>query len=72
VTDKLPDWRRWQGWRESVYAEARVVERCGYCDFQTAGPLEEARAAFEQHQCDRPRPVASKRRGERVPAQVMG
>jgi hypothetical protein len=42
--------------------EPPVVERCAYCDFTVSAPLEQARQAFAQHACDRPKPVATARR----------
>jgi bacterioferritin-associated ferredoxin len=39
-----------------------VTVKCGHCSFLAFAPLEEARAAFEQHDCDRPKPEPSKRR----------
>jgi hypothetical protein len=34
-------------------AEPRGVERCGYCDFSVAAPLEETRQASQDHVCGR-------------------
>ena len=33
-----------------------VRERCAFCSFEASAPLEQARAAFAQHECERPRP----------------
>jgi hypothetical protein len=41
---------------------APVRTTCAYCGFTVTAALEQARDAFEQHRCDRPRPVASSRR----------
>jgi hypothetical protein len=62
VTDRLPQERRWQGWREGMFAEARVTERCAYCSFTVSAPLEQARQSFAEHVCDRPKPEPMKRR----------
>ena len=59
---KLPDGRRWHGWGEPRLVDARVVERCAFCDFTVAAPAAEAREAFAQHVCDRPKPKTSIRR----------
>jgi hypothetical protein len=50
---------------EPAYArpvDARVTTKCSHCSFEVSAPLEEARAAFERHACDRPRPETSSRR----------
>lgn len=59
---KLPDLRRWQGWRSPVRMDLRVVERCAFCAFEMVAPFEQAREAFAAHVCDRPKPDLSKRR----------
>jgi hypothetical protein len=39
--------------------EATVVERCEFCSFVATGPLEQARRAFAEHECGRPKPEKS-------------
>jgi hypothetical protein len=67
------DERQWQGWGVPgngaryrgpfpAFPEPPVTERCAYCSFTVSAPLEEAREAFQAHECGRPRPVTSKRR----------
>jgi hypothetical protein len=55
---------RWQNWRERVGLplEPVVTSACSFCAFRVTCPLEQAREAFEQHECSRPKPVTSKRR----------
>ena len=55
------DHRRWQGWGEYAL-ERPVVERCAYCDFVASGTVKQARQAFAEHVCDRPRPTTTVRR----------
>jgi hypothetical protein len=62
VSGKLPDARRWQGWGEVARLDARVIERCSFCAFEIRAPFEEARRAFEAHECGRPRPTSATRR----------
>jgi hypothetical protein len=50
------------GFRAEADPAKPVVTRCGYCDFKTEGQLEQARAAFEAHECGRPKPDPVKRR----------
>jgi hypothetical protein len=55
------DLYRWQNLRKSVgLPEPVVTERCSYCRFVIEALVEEARAAFAEHACDRPRPGVSK------------
>jgi hypothetical protein len=61
VSDKLPQERRWRGWREGMLTDPRVVERCAFCSFEVRAPLEKARAAFEAHECDRPKTEPTRR-----------
>jgi hypothetical protein len=57
------DERRWTNFGGmAMFPEATIVERCAFCSFVATGPLEQARRAFAEHACDRPRPVTSKRR----------
>jgi hypothetical protein len=49
------------------FTEGRVVERCVHCDFTVSAPLEEARQAFAEHECDRPRPPTAVRRRREFP-----
>jgi hypothetical protein len=62
VVDRLPPHRKWIGWREDASVAPPVIERCYYCSFGVSAPLEQAREAFEEHACDRPRPETSSRR----------
>jgi hypothetical protein len=59
---KTPDRHRWQGFGEGVFVDTRIVEKCSYCDFTVSAPFEQARQAFEQHVCGRPKVTVSKRR----------
>jgi hypothetical protein len=56
--------RRWQGFGAGLpmFPEAKIVERCVHCDFTVSAVLEEARQAFERHECDRPKPTTTLRR----------
>jgi len=60
VSDKLPQERRWRGWREGLLSESRVVEKCSYCDFAVSAPVGEAHAAFQAHECDRPQSTGTR------------
>jgi hypothetical protein len=53
---------RWQSWSTTAFADMMVVARCAYCDFNTSAPVEEARTAFQTHECDRPKPGTTVRR----------
>jgi hypothetical protein len=53
---------RWLGWERGALPQPVVVERCAYCNFAVSAPFEQARQAFEQHVCDRPKPTTTKRR----------
>jgi hypothetical protein len=53
--------------------EKSVVERCALCDFSVSAPLEEARQAFEGHECARPtRTVRRRGFGPRQPVVEVG
>jgi hypothetical protein len=59
---KVDDLHRWQDFGEHVPGSSLVVERCSFCSFEIVSSFEEARAAFEQHKCGRPKPEPTKRR----------
>jgi hypothetical protein len=52
---------RWGSW-SAAFADMTVVERCAFCDFTISAPVETAHAAFEAHECGRPKPETSVRR----------
>jgi hypothetical protein len=54
----------------AMSTEAKVVERWAFCSFVATGPLEEARRAFAEHECDRPKPTTTVRRRSRYLALV--
>jgi hypothetical protein len=39
-----------------------ILCKCAHCSFEIRAPLEQARQAFAEHRCSRPRPTVSKRR----------
>ena len=47
----------------STHDSSNPIEcRCAFCEWTITAPIEEARQAFHQHQCPRPRPTATTRR----------
>ncbi len=54
---------RWQNTRERLgFPEPAVTERCAFCSFSVSAPLEQAREAFAEHLCDRPKAPTTVRR----------
>lgn len=43
------------------YLGPPVTERCAYCPFVVTAPVGQARDAWAEHDCDRPRPAKRQR-----------
>jgi hypothetical protein len=49
-----------------MFVDMQAVERCAHCHFTVSAALEEARQAFQAHQCNRPKPETTVRPAERL------